>query len=47
MGGHRYDRLDRDIDEVESDRFAWVVLGLVALSSLIGLALIATNNWPT
>lgn len=47
MTAHRRDWEDRDHDEVEADRFAWIVLALVTLTSLIGLALIATNRWPT
>lgn len=36
-----------DDDERQADRFAWAVVIVVALASLIGLALVATNRWPT
>lgn len=37
----------READESQTDRFAWFVVGLVALAVVVGLVLIATNRWPT
>lgn len=47
MSAHRDEWLDRDDDERAADRFAWAVVLVVALASLVGLAAIATNRWPT
>jgi hypothetical protein len=38
--------VNRD-DDPQADRFAWAVVWVVAVASLITLGLLAGNRWPT